>query len=121
MNTITYRRRRFFFAPLILVVLAAFSVLIMALWNVLMPVIFHLPVINFWQAAGLLILSRLLFGIGKPSRSWPGNYWKNELRNKISKMSPEERREFFRKIRCNHGEWHKEYFSEKEPGNSKTG
>jgi hypothetical protein len=38
------------------------SAIILALWNVLMPVIFKLPSITFWQALGLLILSRVLFG-----------------------------------------------------------
>lgn len=32
------------------------------LWNVLMPELFGLHTINFWQALGLLLLSRLLFG-----------------------------------------------------------
>ncbi len=39
-----------------------FGVVIMWLWNTLMPVIFHLGVITFWQAVGLAILARLLFG-----------------------------------------------------------
>ena len=34
----------------------------MGLWNVLMPEIFNLPAITFWQSLGLLLLSRLLFG-----------------------------------------------------------
>jgi hypothetical protein len=34
----------------------------MGLWNVLMPAIFSLPAITFWQGLGLLLLSRLLFG-----------------------------------------------------------
>jgi len=32
------------------------------LWNGLMPVIFHLGLITYWQAIGLAILARLLFG-----------------------------------------------------------
>lgn len=32
------------------------------LWNVLMPAIFGLHTITFWQALGLLVLSRALFG-----------------------------------------------------------
>jgi len=39
-----------------------FGWIVMLLWNALMPVIFHLGTINFWQAAGLVILARLLFG-----------------------------------------------------------
>ncbi len=33
----------------------------MLLWNWLMPVIFKLPVITFWQALGLTCLSNILF------------------------------------------------------------
>jgi hypothetical protein len=32
------------------------------LWNALMPSIFGLPAIGFWQALGLLLLGRILFG-----------------------------------------------------------
>ena len=39
-----------------------FGAVIMWLWNCLMPVIFHLGVISYWQAVGLAILARLLFG-----------------------------------------------------------
>jgi len=39
-----------------------FGAIIMWLWNGLMPPIFHLGVITYWQAIGLAILARLLFG-----------------------------------------------------------
>ena len=32
------------------------------LWNWLMPALFGLPVLSFWQALGLLALSRILVG-----------------------------------------------------------
>lgn len=31
------------------------------LWNMLMPVIFALPVITYWQAVGLMLLISILF------------------------------------------------------------
>jgi hypothetical protein len=34
----------------------------MLLWNWLMPVIFGLTVITYWQAFGIIILARLIFG-----------------------------------------------------------
>jgi len=44
----------------------------MALWNSLMPAIFSLPAVSFWQALGLLVLSRLFFGsFGGRRRRWP--------------------------------------------------
>lgn len=39
-----------------------FAAAIMWLWNGLMPPIFHLGVITYWQAIGLAVLARLLFG-----------------------------------------------------------
>jgi len=39
-----------------------FGAVIMWLWNGLMPVIFHLGIITYWQAVGRAILGRLLFG-----------------------------------------------------------
>jgi hypothetical protein len=34
------------------------------LWNWLMPSLFHLPTVTFWQAAGLVLLSRIFVGHG---------------------------------------------------------
>lgn len=116
MRTMSYRSKRFFIAPLILIALVAFSALTMVLWNALMPVIFHLPVLNFWQAAGLLILARLLFGGMRPHhhRSWPHYPWRQNLRDKISNMSQEERKDFFRKMHAyRHGRY-EDYFGENE-------
>ncbi|MFW5656812.1 MAG: hypothetical protein ACOC31_04105 [Bacteroidota bacterium] len=39
-----------------------FGYLVMLLWNWLMPEIFELGTITFWQAAGITILARLVFG-----------------------------------------------------------
>ena len=45
-----------------------FVLLFMLLWNVLMPDIFNLSTIDYWQAMGLLLMARLLFGMGFHSR-----------------------------------------------------
>ena len=56
-------RRRFFFIPLIGVAIAALvSTAVMLLWNALLPPLVHVGEIGFWQALGLLVLTRLLFG-----------------------------------------------------------
>ena len=34
---------------------------LMVLWNWLMPIIFNLPTITFWQACGLQLMAVLLF------------------------------------------------------------
>jgi hypothetical protein len=44
------------------VLAAIFGFAVMWLWNHLMPVLFTVRPIGYWQAVGLLILARLLFG-----------------------------------------------------------
>ena len=39
-----------------------FGYVVMLLWNWLMPAIFGLTIIKFWQAVGLVILARIFFG-----------------------------------------------------------
>jgi hypothetical protein len=41
-----------------------FGLFVMLLWNWLMPMLFSLPVINYWQAVGIIIIARMIFGGG---------------------------------------------------------
>jgi hypothetical protein len=70
-----------------------FSFFVMYLWNETLPVLFHFPVINLWQALDLLILSRLLFGgLRGP---WAGRqHWKNRMEKKWMSMTSEEKQKF---------------------------
>lgn len=107
MNTMYYHRKKFFFIPLIIAGVALFTTITMLLWNALLPEIFNLTTINFWQAAGLLILARLFFGFGH-SGKWGGHgpYMSRDVRSKIRNMSPEEKKEFFMKMQYNREMWH---------------
>jgi membrane protein required for beta-lactamase induction len=46
---------------LIAIVIVILGYPLMLLWNWLMPIIFGLPEITFWQAIGLNVLSTILF------------------------------------------------------------
>jgi hypothetical protein len=39
-----------------------FGSVVMLLWNALLPAVFGLKAITFWQALGILVLSKILFG-----------------------------------------------------------
>jgi hypothetical protein len=59
------RRPRIVGARIVLFGIACLGIaglLTMALWNLLLPAILHVPAISFWQALGLFLLSRVLFG-----------------------------------------------------------
>ena len=66
---------------------------VMLLWNWLIPVIFGLKAITYFQALGLFLLSRILlgsFGFGnkKPPFANP------KIREKMMKLTDEERQQF---------------------------
>ena len=65
----THTKSHFIFRGILFGIVAAafFTTVLMLLWNWLMPLIFGLTEIHFWQALGLLLLSKILFGGGHPS------------------------------------------------------
>lgn len=90
------RGRFLFFIPVALAVGAALGTVVMLLWNWLMPELFSLKRISFWQALGLLALCRILFGnFGGKGRP-PGRrmHRGQQLREKWGHMSDDERRAF---------------------------
>jgi hypothetical protein len=85
----------------------------MYLWNWLVPLLFHGPVIEFWQAFGLLVLGRLLFGgFGRGhcgGGRWRGHHhWRRHWQEKMSNMTPEQREELRKKWRARCGGWYDE-------------
>jgi len=74
---------------------AVFGFLVKGLWNWLMPALFGWHAITFWQAVGLLVLSKILFG---GFRGGPGRrmHWRGRMKEKWAQMSPEERERFSR-------------------------
>jgi hypothetical protein len=70
---------------------ALFGFVIMWLWNALMPEIFGLPVLSYWQAVGILILAKLMFGgfgSGSKSSSNKSHKWdKKDKKKDFSKWA----------------------------------
>lgn len=80
---------------ILLIALAALVLgyVVMHLWNWLLPAVFGVHMINYWQALGILALARLLFG-GFRGRPGPGMYWRRRMMERWEQMSPEEREKF---------------------------
>ena len=85
-------KKRILLAPLFIAGIAGLVFITMYLWNQLLPGIFHLPQISYWEAAGLLVLSRLLFGFG--GHHFGGHHRRNQMHEKWMNMSPEDREKF---------------------------
>jgi hypothetical protein len=113
-----HRGRKFlFFAPLAILAFAAFigvgGWVVMSLWNWLLPPLFGFHAIVFWQALGLLLLTRILFG-GFGMRGGRG-HMREKLRQRFGErladrvgdrwdaMTPEERESFRQRVRARCG------------------
>jgi hypothetical protein len=77
----------------VVLVALALSFVVMSLWNWLMPALFGLRMISFWQAMGLLVLSKILLG-GFRSRPGGGMHWRRRMMERWEQMTPEEREKF---------------------------
>ncbi|HLT79968.1 MAG TPA: hypothetical protein VKZ86_03010 [Cyclobacteriaceae bacterium] len=82
-----------------LLMLALLTFLTQQLWNWLVPDLFGGPVVTFWQALGLLVLSKILLGgFGKGGHRG-SHSWKMKFREKFGHLSPEEREALKQRIR----------------------
>jgi hypothetical protein len=93
------------FIAIAIVALAGFSFVTMHLWNWLTPALFGWKLITFWQALGLIVLAKILFG-GFRGRGCGGGRWRHRMRERWEQMTPEEREKFRSGMggRCGFGE-----------------
>lgn len=92
-HTFNRNRKKFILIPFgIAALLAIISYVVMELWNNLLPEILHAGTINFWQAMGIFILCKILFGFGKGSGGGP--WGKHKMIERFKGMTPEERQQF---------------------------
>jgi hypothetical protein len=80
-------------AVLVLLAAAVMSLVVMSLWNWLMPPLFSLHRINLWQALGLLLLGKILFGGFRGPRG-RHMHWRGRMMERWEKMTPEEQEKF---------------------------
>lgn len=96
------KRNRFvrvlMFAPLAVAIAALLGFVIMWLWNWLMPGLFGLRTIGYWQAIGLFFLSKLLLG-GFRGGHGHRMHWRNRMMERWEQMTPEEREKFRESMR----------------------
>jgi hypothetical protein len=86
---------------------------VMYLWNWLLPTLFGAPLITFWQAVGLLALSRILFGrFGMGGGGMQRSHFRRRMAERWDRMTPEEREKFCQGL---HGRWGREEAGESRP------
>jgi hypothetical protein len=82
-----------FFAIAFVAFIAAVVWVVMSLWNLILPEVTGVKPVSYWQAAGILLLSKILFSGfngGGRKHSWKKRS-RDKLKNKWMSMKPEER------------------------------
>lgn len=93
------------FAAFAIVFFFVFTFVVEALWNWLMPALFGWHTITYWQALGVLVLSKILFGGFRAGGGHRGDWrWRRRMMERWDQMSPEEREKFRQSMRgrCGH-------------------
>ena len=111
-------KKKFIFIPFLIAgALALVSYIVMQLWNHLLPDILHTGTIDFWQAMGLFVLAKILFGFGHGGRGGGGAPWMRHKMERFKNMTPEERQKFKEEMRSRCGKWggHREDFDWEQP------
>jgi hypothetical protein len=101
-----YIRRGVGIALLGVLAVSILGLVVMSLWNWLLPAMFGLKSISYWQAMGVLILSRILLG-GFHRHHRPRFQHRQRMLERWGQMTPEEREKFrqgFRGHFCGHHE-----------------
>jgi Ca2+/H+ antiporter, TMEM165/GDT1 family len=85
-------KKKYFFWLFIPLLFCGIALLVMLLWNALLPDLFPVKPINYWQALGLLLLCRILSGNmgGGPHQKHFGKF-AHRNREKWMNLSEEEK------------------------------
>ena len=104
-NHCCYKLR--FLMPLgILAFVALFTYAVYALWNGVLTDVLGVKIITYWQALGLLVLGKILFG-GFPHRhGGPCGHFREHLMSKHwESATPEQREKMREEMRHRFGDW----------------
>ena len=70
------------------------GLVVMGLWNAILPAVIGVKVITFTQALGILLLSKILFGGFHGGFKGRREQWKMNMQEKMGNMTPEEKEKF---------------------------
>ena len=103
-------KRKLLYLLFFVAMILCLSGVVMFLWNIILLQVTHLTKINYWQALGLTVLSRILFGrvfFGGPFGKYKGEGRADILKDKLLTMDETDRASFkeeWRK-RCERKGW----------------
>jgi hypothetical protein len=92
------------FIPIFIGGVFLFTLFLQLLWNCIMPDIFGVKTIGYWQAMGVFALAKILFGFNS---GWGGKRrrWNNRMQDKWETMSPGDKEKFRDEWKRRCGKW----------------
>src|SRR5437764_12371973 len=92
--------KRIVFIPVALAALALFTFIVMQLWNHALAPATGWHELTYWQALGVLILAKILFGFGY---GHGGGSWRYRMRKRLDQLTAEEREKIPQRTRTRAG------------------
>ncbi|MDG1332328.1 MAG: hypothetical protein P8P74_08350 [Crocinitomicaceae bacterium] len=90
-----FRKKKPAFILVIIALIFALPAVVMFLWNSILPDVTGVNTINYWQAMGIFVLSKILFGGFGPGRGPRGRNRKREkMKQRFMEMDAEEKSRF---------------------------
>lgn len=86
--------RKIFFIPLFILLVLLLGALVLWLWNAILPEVLGVKPLKYPQALGLLVLCKILFGNFGWKRHGGSERFKQELKDKLTNMSEEDKKKF---------------------------
>jgi cytochrome b subunit of formate dehydrogenase len=85
---------------MILVVFLLVAGVVMYLWNWLLPDLFNLPLITYWQSLGLLVLVKIVFSFGRfgGHHRHGHSHWKGSWKEKWQHIPDEQKEKWKQKF-----------------------
>jgi len=100
-------RFRFLIPLFVLGLVALFALAVYGLWNGVLAEVVAVKTVTYWQALGILLLARILFGAFPGRRGGPfGPPWRSRrMMERWQSLTPEQREKMREEMRRRFGEW----------------
>lgn len=107
--TKTFCKFRFLIPLFVLGVVALVALVVYGLWNGVLTEVVNVKAVTYWQALGILVLARILFGGFPGRRGGPfGPAWRRHMMMKRwESLTPEQREKMRQEMRQRFGDWPK--------------
>src|SRR6516225_3097241 len=102
------RKFRFLIPLFVLGIVALLALAVYGLWNGVLTEVVNAKTITYWQALGILVLARILFGGFPGGRGSPFGPWRSRrMMERWQSLTPEQREKMREEVRRRFGDWPK--------------